>query len=201
MTWIKTIAYAAAEGPLKALYDRVKGPDDAVSNIMMAHSLRPHAMDGHMALYKSVLHHSGNTLPKWLLEALGSYVSHLNGCAYCYDHHTTGMARLLKDAPRTAAIKAALEADAPEQCFDGAELTAMRYARALTKTPDAVTEAQIEALREAGLDDGAILEINQVVSYFAYANRTVLGLGVETEGEERGPSPGDADDPDNRSHR
>lgn len=33
------------------------------------------------------------------------------------------------------------------------------------------------------------LEINQVVAYFAYANRTVLGLGVNTEGEILGLSP------------
>ena len=39
------------------------------------------------------------------------------------------------------------------------------------------------ALREAGWDDGEILEINQVCAYFAYANRTVLGLGCSTEGE------------------
>ena len=35
---------------------------------------------------------------------------------------------------------------------------------------------------KAGFDNGQILEINQVVAYFAYADRTVLGLGVSTEG-------------------
>ena len=49
MTWIATVAYPEATGHLKTLYDRVKGPDDNVDNIMMAHSLRPHTMDGHMA--------------------------------------------------------------------------------------------------------------------------------------------------------
>jgi len=34
-----------------------------------------------------------------------------------------------------------------------------------------------------GLSDGQILEINQVAAYFAYANRTVLGLGVTSESE------------------
>ena len=49
------------------------------------------------------------------------------------------------------------------------------------------------ALRENGLNDGEILEINQVVSYFAYVNRTVLGLGVTTAGDQLGLSPGEAD--------
>ena len=45
MTWITTISYDAAEGTLRKLYDRVKGPDNNVDNIMMAHSLRPHTME------------------------------------------------------------------------------------------------------------------------------------------------------------
>ncbi len=57
MTWIDTISCDAATGHLSRLYDRVKGPADNVDNIMLAHSLRPHTMEGHMALYKQVLHH------------------------------------------------------------------------------------------------------------------------------------------------
>ena len=53
---------------------------------------------------------------------------------------------------------------------------------------------------EAGMDDGMISEVNQVVSYFAYANRTVLGLGVSTDGGVLGLSPGDNDYPGNWSH-
>jgi hypothetical protein len=37
-----------------------------------------------------------------------------------------------------------------------------------------------------------ILEVNQVVSYFAYVNRTVLGLGVTTAGDTLGVSPNDS---------
>ena len=58
MTWIKTIPYEEAEGQLLKLYERVKGPDNNIDNIMLAHSLRPHSMTGHMTLYKNVLHHS-----------------------------------------------------------------------------------------------------------------------------------------------
>ena len=75
MAWIKTIPFEAATGKLAALYRRVTGPDDTVDNIMMAHSLRPHTMEAHMAVYKYVLHHSGNEVPKWFLETLGVWVS------------------------------------------------------------------------------------------------------------------------------
>ena len=64
-----------------------------------------------------------------------------------------------------------------------------------------MAEADVAALRAAGWDDGEILEINQVAAYFAYANRTVQGLGVTTEGDILGLSPNNSDDPDDWSHR
>ena len=44
MSWIETIAYEDANTKLKALYDRVKGPDNNVDNIMMMHLETP--LDG-----------------------------------------------------------------------------------------------------------------------------------------------------------
>ncbi len=200
MTWIKTIPFAEAEGKLKLIYSRVSGPDGNVDNILTAHSLRPHSLEGHMALYKGVLHHARNKLPKWYLEVLGVYVSALNGCAYCVNHHFHGLKRLLKDDARSDKVFAALTGDKPEDVFSGRELAALQYAKKLTRTSADMAESDIAALRDAGIPDGEILEINQVAAYFAYANRTVLGLGVNTDGDILGLSPGDSDDPDNWSH-
>ena len=41
----------------------------------------------------------------------------------------------------------------------------------------------VTALTEAGVDDGEILEANQIVGYFNYVNRCLNGLGVTTEGD------------------
>jgi uncharacterized peroxidase-related enzyme len=200
MTWIHTISYVDSEGDLRKLYDRIKGPDNNVDNIMLAHSLRPHSMQSHMTLYKYVLHHPRNTLPKAYLEAIGVYVSSLNNCDYCVEHHFAGMARLLGDADRAESIRRALQNRRPEDAFDAGELAGLNYASKLTLTADQVTVADIEALRQAGLDDGQILEINQVTAYFSYANRTVVGLGINTKEDIIGLSPGDSSDPDNWSH-
>lgn len=202
MSWIRTIPFAQATGRLRLLYERVAGPGNNVDNIMMAHSLRPHTMEGHMALYKNVLHHSGNALPKWFLEVLGVWVSHLNGCEYCENHHFAGMKRLLKDDKRADAIRAAIAADDIEVIpLDQAQKAAMRYAHKLTRWPEKMIEADVQGVRAAGFDDGEILEINQVVSYFAYANRTVLGLGCSTKGDIIGLSPGNSEDPNDWGHR
>lgn len=201
MTWIRTIKFEEATGKLRDLYERIKGPDNNVDNIMLAHSLRPHTMEGHMAIYKYVLHHPRNTLPKWLLEAIGVYVSLINNCDYCAEHHFVGMQRLLHDNERAAGIRAALEAGEPEHAFEGRELAALEYAATLTRSPDQITRADVERLRQSGLSDGEILEINQVTAYFAYANRTVLGLGINTKGDIIGLSPSDSEDMDNWRHQ
>lgn len=201
MTYIKTIPYDEATGRLKQLYDRVKGPDNNVDNIMMAHSLRPHTMDGHMAIYKYVLHHSANTVPKWFLEAIGVLVSHINACGYCFDHHYAGMARLIGDEPRAIAMRDAIVAGNFATAFSSREQAALEYVVKLTREPSTLRNADIDRLRDAAYDDGQILEINQVAAYFAYANRTVLGLGVNTDGDILGLSPNNSDDPNDWSHR
>lgn len=201
MSWIKTISYTEATGRLKKLYERIKGPDDNVDNIMMAHSLRPHSMEGHMALYKYVLHHSGNTLDKALLELIGVWVSLLNDCAYCVEHHHAGFARLLGDSLRADHIRSLLEAgEIEDAAFNHVEKAALHYARQLTLMPSKLVEGDLKPLRASGLSDGEILEINQVVAYFNYANRTVLGLGVSTTGDVLGLSPGNSLNPDDWAH-
>jgi uncharacterized peroxidase-related enzyme len=201
MSWIETIPFASATGKLRQLYERVTGPDENVDNIMMMHSLRPHSMEGHMAIYKYVLHHSGNTVPKWFLEVLGVWVSSLNACVYCVEHHFAGMKRLVADDPRSDAIRAGIEArDLAALPLNAAQIAALVYAQKLTRAPAEMVETDVIALRDAGWSDGEILEINQVSAYFSYANRTVLGLGCSTAGDVIGLSPNNSSDPDDWGH-
>ncbi len=201
MSWIAVVAYDDADDRLKRLYDRVAGPGGNVDNIMAMHSLRPHTMEGHMALYKNVLHHSANTVPVWFLETLGVWVSSLNRCSYCVEHHYAGLRRLLRDDARADALRAAIDAGELDAApLDSTHKVAMQYAEKLTVSPAEVTETDVRQLRDAGFSDGEILEINQVCAYFSYANRTVLGLGCSTDGDILGLSPGNVEDPDSWQH-
>jgi uncharacterized peroxidase-related enzyme len=195
-----------ATGRLKALYARVETPDGHVDNIMTAHSLRPASLEGHMALYKNVLHHKANVTPKWVLEMIGVYVSLLNRCRYCVDHHYEGLKRLIDDAEKSSAIRnaldAALKSGAVEtSALSAKEIASLNYAAKLTTAPAAIDEADIEKLRAAGAVDEEILEINQVTAYFSYANRTVLGLGVTTDGDTLGLSPNNNADGNDWGHQ
>ena len=55
------------------------------------------------------------------------------------------------------------------------------HALKLTRTPSAVTEADLECLRELGLTDRALSDATQVIAFFNYINRIATGLGVDLE--------------------
>ena len=128
-------------------------------------------------------------------------VSHINNCHYCVEHHFAGLTRLLADDERSSAIRKALESGAFADAFDGREQAALLYAAKLTRQASSVGPEDLDAMRQEGFDDGQILEINQVSAYFAYANRTVLGLGINTDGDILGLSPNNSDNPQDWSHR
>lgn len=192
--WIRMIPVAEATGVLRGMYQRAMTPHGTVDNVMRAHSLRPHTMEGHVALYRSVLHNPENTLPLWFLEVVASYVSMTNNCGYSLAHHFTNARRLIRDRARSEAIRAALEAAQPERVFAGKELALLRYARKLTAEVGKMERSDVEALRAAGCDDGEILEVNQVCAYFNYSNRLLNGLGVTTEGDVIGYYSEDSDE-------
>jgi len=201
MSWIKTISYTEADSNLKRVYNRVKGPNNKIDNILKIHSLRPHSLTGHMALYKNTIHNANNTLAKWYLESIGVYVSFLNNCNYCVVHHFTGLKRLLADDIKSEKFMEAIKNNTLNNYFDKKNYMGLDYAKKLTLEPKTITEKDIIALREVGFSDGEILEINQVTSYFNYANRTVIGLGVNLKGDILGLSPNESDDPNNWNHQ
>jgi uncharacterized protein YciW len=54
------------------------------------------------------------------------------------------------------------------------------HAAKLTSRPTEMTEADIDALRAVGLDDLDVLDLNNMVSYYNYINRIVMGLGLRS---------------------
>ena len=57
----------------------------------------------------------------------------------------------------------------------------LTYAVKLTVTPGDMVAADVAALTDAGFSDRDILDIVEVVAYYAYANRIADGLGIPHE--------------------
>lgn len=181
--WIRMIGDDEADEDLLEVLSLARTPHGTVDNVMRVHSLRPNTMRGHVVLYRAALHDDRNTLPTSLQETIASYVSILNDCPYSLANHWANAKHLIADDRRADEIEAALHARDLEGAFSGRDLALMRYAEKLTLRPGAMVEADVAALRDAGLTDGEILEANQIIGYFNYANRLLNGLGVTTEGD------------------
>lgn len=55
------------------------------------------------------------------------------------------------------------------------------YCVKLTKDPCSVQRKDVEVLKSARFSDADILDIVQIVGYYAFVNRLACGLGIELE--------------------
>ncbi len=183
MAFIKTIHEREATGELADWYTRVGNPDGTVDNVMKVHSLNPDTLRTHFEMYTAAMHRQ-SPLSRAEREMVAVTVSRLNGCSYCLRHHHAGLLRLLPDDRRPDGDALA---DGRTDGLADREQAMIDYAMKLTRTPQAMSRADVESLRVAGLDDRAILDLAQCVGYFSYVNRIVTGLGVQL-GTDEGPA-------------
>ena len=181
--WIKMISDEDADKELSEVLNLARTPHGTVDNVMRVHSLRPNTMKGHVTLYRAALHDETNTIPMWFQETISSYVSILNDCPYSYANHWKNAVYLMQDSTKSNKIEVARNSKNPESYFSGAELVMLQYCQKLTLQPGEMIESDVINLRDNGVDDGQILELNQIIGYFNYVNRLLNGLGVTTSGD------------------
>ncbi|MCR4294174.1 MAG: peroxidase-related enzyme [Elusimicrobia bacterium] len=173
--WIEVIEPEKAEGELKAAYEATMGKRGALAAVHKIHSLHPRTLTAHMALYMELLY-GPSPLTRREREAIAVAVSRTNGCPYCVAHHSEALSRYEKSPQTLAAVR-----EGRWDALDARTAVLCRYAEKLTREPSSVRESDIAALRESGFDDRAILDAAQIVAYFNFVNRLVLGLGVGLE--------------------
>lgn len=174
MSWINEIEPSQAEGELQLLYRELEKSRGKVSNILQVHSLRPAAMRAHLTLYMDLMFAPGG-LSRRQRELIAVVVSRENRCDYCVAHHVEALARYVGDRALLDAI--ASGAGLPDD-LTPADRALAAYAAKLTRAPAAMTEGDIQGLREAGIAEADILLANLIVAYFNFVNRIALGLGV-----------------------
>lgn len=84
---------------------------------------------------------------------------------------------------RRDALVEALSTDWRRAELDAVDAALCAYADKLTRTPSAMTESDVDALRAVGLDDVAVHDAIQVVAYFNYINRVADATRVDLEPE------------------
>ena len=100
-------------------------------------------------------------------------VSVSNDCAYCMAAHGAALRKLTKDP----ALADAIAADHTTAPVDPRIHAVLDFAVKLTLHPTEMSEADVAALRDAGLTDEDVMDVAEVTGLFNMSNRMASGLG------------------------
>jgi uncharacterized peroxidase-related enzyme len=182
MPFIKTIEPGKATGDLKEIYENLATTRGKIAEIHKIQSLNPEGLTAHMDLYMCIMF-GKSPLKRYQREMMGVVVSATNNCTYCINHHEQALLAYWKDEEKTKLLiddrKTLSLSDEDRILCDFSEL--------LTKNSLSSYQAEVQKLMDIGLTDRSILDAVQVIAYFNFVNRMVLGLGVTfTEEEMKG---------------
>jgi len=174
MAWLRIIEMDEATGSLREAYEwqaqRLGEPTDFTK----LGSLYPDIVWERLRLYKAV-EGCPSSLTQIERQLAAFVVSRINGTTHC----GSGLEIKLTELGTERALIDLVIAD-PRHVHTGDErLDAIcAYAAKLTLTPADMVEADVVRLREAGLDDLDLLDLNSMVAYYNYLNRVSNGLGL-----------------------
>lgn len=106
-------------------------------------------------------------------ETLITFVSMHNGCEFCKKSHSQLLIELTGDKDILLKLSSF-----EEGYFDQRITLMLHYAQKLIAKPVQVEKEDVEALRNIGLSDKEIVEVNHVIAYTSYTNQISIGLGL-----------------------
>lgn len=115
-------------------------------------------------------------LPRAERELAAAVASRFNGCIFCCSVHARFAAHYSK---RKEDVQRLLD-EGPSARLDPLWDAIADAAVALSATPASFGPEHVTALRDAGLDDQAIADAIYAISFFNWANRLMLSLGIPT---------------------
>jgi uncharacterized peroxidase-related enzyme len=147
---------AAAQASLQAVHKMLGG----VPNLFRVTAHAPAALEAMVALFGATAKAS---LKARVREQIAMTVAQLNGCDYCLSAHTALGAGAGLSPEQLAAARDAMGTDAKTTAV-------LRFARTLVTERGDTSDAQLAAVREAGVSDAEILETVAVVVLNIFTN-------------------------------
>lgn len=171
MARVPVIDPKTSTGATKALLDAVQAQLGATPNFIRVLANSPKALEGFLGLYGAA---SGFALDKATQERIALAIAEGNGCQYCVSAHTaigrhaglTNEEMVLNRRGTSADAKAA---------------ATVVFARALNDNLGAITSAEFDAARSAGLSDGEIVEVIASVVLNIFTNMIGKATRVEID--------------------
>lgn len=171
LPWLEPMAEAdMTEHHIKSLVDaaRVKSP------YFRLLARDPDVLEARTRTDKDIFYNPEAGLPRAERELAAAATSRLNGCIYCASVHARFAATYSK---RVDDVQRLLD-EGVDAKLDERWEAIVAASVALTALPMTFGKEHVERLRKAGLDDAAIADLIGAASFFNWANRLMLSLGV-----------------------
>lgn len=171
LPWLEPMAEAdMTEHHLQSLVDaaRVKSP------YFRLLARDPDVLEARTRTDKDIFYNPDAGLPRAERELAAAATSRLNGCIYCASVHARFAATYSK---RVDDVQRLLD-EGVEAKLDERWEAIVAASVALTALPMTFGKEHVERLRKVGLDDAAIADLIGAASFFNWANRLMLSLGV-----------------------
>ncbi|MGH9904003.1 MAG: carboxymuconolactone decarboxylase family protein [Pyrinomonadaceae bacterium] len=168
MSRIQPVNYEQASGKAKQLLDAVKAKLGLTPNMMKTMAQSPAVLEAYLNFSNAL---EGGTLDAKLREQIALISAEINGCGYCASAHTAigKMVGLGEDA-----ILAARKGNSTDVRTDAA----LKFARNVIINRGEVSDADVQAVKDAGFSDGesgeivANVALNIFTNYFNEIART-----------------------------
>lgn len=177
MTRLQTVSAESANGKVKELFEAVNAKLGMVPNMMRAMANSPAVLEGYLGLNGSL---SGGSLSAKNREQLALAISEANGCEYCLAAHSAigKMVGLTGEQIRDSRLGTAVDAKTD---------ALLHFARHVLEARGRVSDTELDEIRRAGFDDGAIAEVvahvalNVLTNYFNNVAETKVDFPAAPE--------------------
>lgn len=179
--WISTVPESEAKGQLADAYAWQAASLGEPAEFTMLGSLYPAIVEERLRLYQAV-ERCPSALAPIERQAAAWVASLLNGTDHCASGLSLKLTDLgLSDHMKDLISSFAADGATSELHTGDARLDAIcSHAAKLTSRPTEMTAADLDELRGHGLADLDLVDLNNMVSYYNYINRVVMGLGLRS---------------------
>lgn len=158
---------------LQAAFNYLEKEHGLLPNVLRAYTFDPGKLRPFMDLYNSIMLHESE-LSLLEREMIGVTVSSANRCVYCLTAHGAAVRGLSGDP----VLGERLAMNHRSAVLPARQRAMLDLAVKLTRTPEAVVEADRESLRSHGFSERAIWDIVSVTALFNFTNRMAAGADI-----------------------
>jgi uncharacterized peroxidase-related enzyme len=169
--WLDVVSLDSATAEQIAVLEE-SHPKAKVSDYYLFLVHQPEVLKQRSVAFNAIMYAPGG-MPRAERELGATVVSRINGCVYCASVHAQRFEQLAKRTDAVIEVFNDPHTAGPSE----RERAIVQFSIALTSAPDAVSPADIQALKDVGLTELEILDLMHSVAIFAWANRLMLNLG------------------------